>query len=403
MKPVVFHDLAVAELDEGAAWYEERKAGLGAEFRIAIEDAVHRIQNNPLAGSRYGRTRFRFVLVRRFPFVVFYAEGEEAIRLMAVAHGRRRPGYWRKRKFRESFCSVSYAPPPPPPPGDDPLQPHALRAAPFALLAAAMAWALNARSTPPVPFRWLDLVGILLCMVTARSAAMAFNRLADRQIDALNPRTKLRHLPSGVLSVGGVLVLYDRSARWGSCWQRCSSCPTGFRWPRRCRYCCSSSATATRSDLRCCRTSGWESPWPWRRRRPGSCCGPKSPGRPVVLSTAVALWVAGFDMIYACQDYAFDVAMRLHSVPARMGVAGALRLAAACHFAMLVLLAILPWTYPLFGAIYLTGVAAIGLLLVYEHWLVRPDDLSRVNRAFFHINAVVSLGLLAVGVAELLR
>jgi 4-hydroxybenzoate polyprenyltransferase len=108
-------------------------------------------------------------------------------------------------------------------------------------------------------------------------------------------------------------------------------------------------------------------------------------------------------MIYACQDYAFDVSMRLHSVPARLGVVTALRLAAACHFLMLVLLALLPWIYkPLFGAIYLTGVAAIGLLLVYEHWLVRPDDLSRVNRAFFHVNAVVSLGLLAVGVVQLL-
>jgi len=99
MRPVVFHDLAVAEFDEAAAWYEERKGGLGAEFRTAIEDAVQRIQNNPQAGSRYGRTKFRFVVARRFPFVVFYAEGEVAIRLMAVAHGRRRPGYWRKRKF----------------------------------------------------------------------------------------------------------------------------------------------------------------------------------------------------------------------------------------------------------------------------------------------------------------
>ena len=99
MKPVVFHDLAFAELDEAATWYEERKRGLGAEFRIAIEDAVQRIQDNPLAGSRYRRTTFRFVLVHRFPYVVFYREGKEAIRLIAVAHGRRRPGYWKKRKF----------------------------------------------------------------------------------------------------------------------------------------------------------------------------------------------------------------------------------------------------------------------------------------------------------------
>ena len=124
---------------------------------------------------------------------------------------------------------------------------------------------------------------------------------------------------------------------------------------------------------------------------------------PLILSTAVALWVAGFDMIYACQDYTFDISMHLHSVPARIGVAGALRLAAACHLVMLVLLSMLPWTYPLFGTIYLVGVAAIGLLLVYEHWIVRPDDLSRVNQAFFYVNAVVSLGLLAVGVMELWR
>ena len=123
---------------------------------------------------------------------------------------------------------------------------------------------------------------------------------------------------------------------------------------------------------------------------------------PVVLGAAVMLWVAGFDMIYACQDFEFDVRMRLRSVPARFGIAGALRLAALCHAGMVVLLLLLPLVYDGFGSIYLSGVAAIGLLLAYEHWLVRPDDLSRVNRAFFHVNAVVSLGLLAVGVADLL-
>ena len=113
------------------------------------------------------------------------------------------------------------------------------------------------------------------------------------------------------------------------------------------------------------------------------------------------LWVAGFDMIYACQDFDFDVKMRLRSVPARFGVAGALRLAAACHFGAVVLLFLLPTVYDGFGWIYLAGVAAIAVLLAYEHWLVRPDDLSRVNQAFFHVNAVVSLGLLAVGVVDL--
>ena len=99
MKPVVFHDLATAEFSEAAAWYEECTSGLGAEFRIAIEEAIRRIQSIPLAGSRFGKTQFRYVLVRRFPYVVFYREDEKVIRLMAVAHGRRRPGYWKKRKF----------------------------------------------------------------------------------------------------------------------------------------------------------------------------------------------------------------------------------------------------------------------------------------------------------------
>ena len=107
-------------------------------------------------------------------------------------------------------------------------------------------------------------------------------------------------------------------------------------------------------------------------------------------------------MIYACQDFEFDVQMRLRSVPARFGVAAALRLAALCHFGMVGLLLLLPLVYDGFDGIYLTGVAAIGVLLVYEHLLVRPDDLSRVNRAFFHVNAVVSIGLLVVGVVDLL-
>ena len=121
----------------------------------------------------------------------------------------------------------------------------------------------------------------------------------------------------------------------------------------------------------------------------------------VVLAAAVMLWVAGFDMIYACQDFEFDVKMRLRSVPARFGVAGALRLAALCHFGMIVLLAVLPLVYPRFGAVYWIGVAGIAALLFYEHRLVRPDDLTRVIEAFFVVNAVVSVGLLAIGVLDL--
>ncbi len=108
---------------------------------------------------------------------------------------------------------------------------HTLFALPFALLAAAMAWSANLRAEPPVPFRWLDLLGILVCMAIARSAAMAFNRLADRRLDALNPRTRMRHLPTGLLSTGSVVAVHGGCVRWDS-------------WPAR-----SCSCRATRSRL----------------------------------------------------------------------------------------------------------------------------------------------------------
>lgn len=96
MMPAVFHDLAKAELEETVAWYEQRRAGLGREFHLAVENAVRRICENPKAGSQYGRTRFRYLLVRRFPYVVFCSENEQLVRVIPVAHGRRRPGYWRR-------------------------------------------------------------------------------------------------------------------------------------------------------------------------------------------------------------------------------------------------------------------------------------------------------------------
>jgi len=123
---------------------------------------------------------------------------------------------------------------------------------------------------------------------------------------------------------------------------------------------------------------------------------------PVVLGAAVLLWVAGFDIIYACQDIEVDARLGLHSLPARLGVARALRVASVCHLGAVVLLAVLPLVYPLLGRVYLAGIVAVAGLLAYEHWLVRPDDLTRVNAAFFNVNAVVSLGLFAVGMLDLL-
>jgi 4-hydroxybenzoate polyprenyltransferase len=278
---------------------------------------------------------------------------------------------------------------------------HTLFALPFALLVAAMAWSANLRARPPVPFRWLDLLGILVCMATARSAAMAFNRLADRRLDALNPRTRARHLPAGLLTTGsvvaftvacsvgfvaGTLLFLPRNPI-----PLYASLPVlvflfGYSYAKRFT---ALSHFWLGAALMAAPLAAWvairaEVAW-----------------APIVLGTAVLLWVAGFDMIYACQDYEFDVKQRLRSIPARFGVAAALRLAAVCHFAMVGLLLLVPLVYDGFDGIYLAGVAAIGVLLLYEHWLVRPDDLSRVNRAFFQVNAVVSVGLLVVGVIDL--
>jgi len=279
---------------------------------------------------------------------------------------------------------------------------HTLFALPFALLAAAMAWTANLHSRPPVPFRWQDLAGILVCMVFARSAAMAFNRLADRRLDALNPRTARRHLPTGALSVASV-VLFTVASSLGFVAGTLLFLPHnrlplyaavpvllflfGYSYAKR------FTALAhfwLGAALMLAPIAAWvairaEIAWP-----------------PVVLGLAVMLWVAGFDVIYACQDVRFDAQMQLYSLPVRFGVAGALRLAALCHLGMLLLLFALPLVYDPFGPVYLAGVVAIAALLTYEHWLVRPDDLTRVNQAFFHVNAVVSIGLFVIGSIDLL-
>lgn len=279
---------------------------------------------------------------------------------------------------------------------------HTLFALPFALLSAVMAWAMNRRDDPPIPFRWQELAGILACMVCARSAAMAFNRLADRRLDALNPRTRLRHLPSGAISVAGVawftafagagfvastLLFFPQNPLPLYCSVPVLIFLFAYSFAKRFTVLAHFWLGAA---LMLAPLAAWvairgELAW-----------------SPVVLGGAVLLWVAGFDMIYACQDVAFDHQMRLRSVPARFGVAAALRLAALCHLGMLVLLFVLPLAYPYFGRVYYAGVIAIAVLLAYEHWIVRPDDLSRVNQAFFHVNAVVSIGLFLIGCVDLL-
>ena len=273
---------------------------------------------------------------------------------------------------------------------------HTVFALPFALLAAVMAWSDSGA------FRLQELLGIVICMAAARSAAMAFNRLADRRIDAANPRTKDRHLPAGVLSVGSVVAftLLSSLAFVGG---TLLFLPQN-RLPLYCSvpvllflFAYSFTKRFTMLSHFWLGTALMLAPLAaWVAIRGEVAWAP------LVLGAAVMLWVAGFDIIYACQDVDFDKKNRLHSVPARLGVAGALRLAAVCHLGTVAGLFILAWVFPAFGWIYLAAVAAIAALLIYEHSLVRPDDLSRVNRAFFNVNAVISVGLFVMGTADLL-
>jgi 4-hydroxybenzoate polyprenyltransferase len=284
---------------------------------------------------------------------------------------------------------------------------HTLFALPFALLAAVMAWNRSARQDPPAPWRWNDLAGILICMVGARSAAMAFNRLADQQTDAQNPRTAGRHLPSGILSrtsVGLFAVFCSALFVAGTLLFLPNRLPLllslpvllfllGYSYAKRFT---SLAHFWLGAALMLAPICAWIA-----IRGQAVVQNPADLLPAIVLGGAVLLWVAGFDIIYACQDVQFDRSAGLSSVPARWGVAAALRIAAACHAGTIALLALVPLVYNRFGLIYWTGVAAVAGLLIYEHRLVRPDDLTRVNRAFFNVNAVVSIGLLLIGIADL--
>jgi 4-hydroxybenzoate polyprenyltransferase len=273
---------------------------------------------------------------------------------------------------------------------------HTLFALPFAILGAVLAvYAPDGR-----PARLQDWAGILICMATARSAAMAFNRLADRHYDALNPRTASRHLPSGRLSTRSVAIFTVVSAATfiastflflPNRWPITLSIPM-LLWLLAYSYTKRFTSLAhfwLGLSLSLAPIAAWialrgDLKWP-----------------PGLLAMAVLLWVAGFDIIYACQDVEFDRNAGLRSIPRAIGIRGALRLAAACHALMIVPLVTLGLVFPL-GLIYFIGVAAVATLLVYEHALVRPDDLTRVNIAFFQVNIVISLGLLAVATLDLL-
>lgn len=285
---------------------------------------------------------------------------------------------------------------------------HTVFALPFAMLAAVMAWTAGARSEPPRPWRWQELAGIVVCMVAARSAAMALNRLADRELDALNPRTAGRHLPAKILSVAGVRLFAIGSMALfilGTLLYLPNRLPLYLAVPVLALLAGYSFAKRFTSlaHFWLGAALGLSPIAAWIAIRGDVVWSHPAGLLPaLVLGAAVTAWVAGFDIVYACQDYDADRSAGLHSVPVRLGIAGSLRLAVACHAATVALLAALPLVYPWFGWIYWAGIAAVAALLLYEHALVRPDDLTRVNKAFFQVNAVISLGLFAVSTLDLL-
>ncbi|CAN5643332.1 putative 4-hydroxybenzoate polyprenyltransferase [soil metagenome] len=276
---------------------------------------------------------------------------------------------------------------------------HTIFALPFAFLSAALAWNNE-------PFRWQDALGILLCMIFARSFAMAFNRLVDRHIDAKNPRTLNRHLPAGTLSVAMVTLftLGNAVAFVASTllfWMREPSNP----WPLYLSgpvllflagYSLTKRFTALAhfwlgASLMLAPVAAWI-----------AVKGMNDMTVPLLLGGAVLFWVSGFDILYACQDYDFDKAAGLHSVPAKLGVKRSLMVAAVCHAVMVALLVGVWFTSPHLGTVFAGGLVLVSLLLVYEHWLVSPNDLSRVNKAFFQVNGVISVGLLLLVLVELI-
>jgi 4-hydroxybenzoate polyprenyltransferase len=266
---------------------------------------------------------------------------------------------------------------------------HSVFALPFALASAALA----ARDG----FRWAQVGWIVLAMVGARSAAMGFNRLADHAIDSKNPRTAGRELPRGVLGRREVwaLVLISAAALVLAAAMLGPLCLAlspvalaivfGYSYTKRFT---ALSHVVLGLALAVAPVGAWL-----------AIRGSFSPIA-VVLGLAVLTWVAGFDTIYSCQDAEFDRRAGLHSLPARIGVRRALLAARAFHVAAIGFLAAV---YPLARVhpLYLGGVAGIAGLLAYEHSLVKADDLSRVDAAFFTLNGWVSMGYLAVTLAAI--
>lgn len=270
--------------------------------------------------------------------------------------------------------------------------PHTLFALPFALVGATLA-------SYRAPVTWREIAWIVLAFTAVRFAAMGFNRIVDREIDARNPRTAGRELPKGTLTLrqASVAVIVASLVFVFAAWQLNDLCgwlsPVALGWVLAYSY----TKRFTRwshlvlgVSLSIAPVGGylaiagaWGEPW-WML---------------LVLAAAVATWVAGFDILYALQDQTFDVAQGLHSIPASLGAERAVGISRVLHAGTVVsLIAVGIGTNA--GWLYAAGVAVAALLLVYEHSLVKPHDLRRLDAAFFTMNGVISIAFFVFVLAE---
>nr|ADI17926.1 4-hydroxybenzoate polyprenyltransferase and related prenyltransferases [uncultured Desulfobacterales bacterium HF0200_07G10] len=260
---------------------------------------------------------------------------------------------------------------------------HTVFALPFALMSAFLA----AGGVPEME----KLVWIIVCMVGARSAAMAFNRIVDARYDGMNPRTRERAIPSGQVSVSSYWVFLVLSSVLFifSAWMLNKLAfylsPVAliivFFYSLTKRF-----TVFSHFWLGLAISVAPVGAWVAIREEISFVS--------LLLGGAVIFWLIGFDILYSCMDVEADRANRLHSIPQRFGVERALKLALAAHFLMMLFLLLLLEPSVLLGPLYLMGVLLVACLLAYEHSLVKKDDLSKVNMAFFNVNGVISIGLM---------
>jgi len=270
---------------------------------------------------------------------------------------------------------------------------HSVFALPFALTGALLAWQGS-------PFAWRQILWVIVAMVSARSAAMGFNRLVDARMDALNPRTAMREIPRGALTsrAATIFVIVSSIVFVAAAFQLNRLCgilsPVALAivfWYSLAKRYTTYTQLFLGLAMAVAPVGGWlaaggriDAPEPW------------------LLGLAIGLWVGGFDILYACQDLEFDRAHGLNSIPVRFGVERSLLISRVMHVATVICMAALAWLQPL-GPIYLAGVAMVAALLVYEQSLVSATDLSQVKRAFDLNGWVGILYFISTGIALYVR